>query len=102
MERPTAYHGVMGQFTLPKLGFVNIKYTIAHGGALIDMKANKNTIYYGSGGYGRNITSDGEYMMMLNAGTYNIELFMDGDNEDGSRVTYQKYEIDAIYPSFKF
>lgn len=66
------------------------------------MKANQNTIYFGKADYGRWVTDTGNYIMMLNPGTYKIELYMDGDNEGGSTVSYQKYEIDAIYPNFKF
>ncbi len=94
-----AYHGDIGTVNVPKFGILQITSTIKKGGAAVEFVINNQRL-------GIFLTTSGEQVVekvscvMLAAGQYPLQLFMDADNGIPSIVTQQKHEFTLIYPDF--
>lgn len=97
LRGPDAYHGVVGSFTTTRFGFIRISSKITERGSQIKLQLNNGdqVLLGGTGWDGGTLTNDVVYL--LPAGTYSIQLYMDADNEFGSTVTRQEYDINALY-----
>ena len=99
LKGPDAYHGVVGTFTIMCSSFIKISSKVMEHGAAIKLQLNNgNQILLGGTGWnGGTLTNSVIYL--LPSGTYSIQLYMDADNEFGSTITRQEFEIDALYPN---
>ena len=112
LEGPTAYHGIVGTFSVPELALYEIKCIMDHNAdcgwnsnvaITIDEKAkDEDGLWWHGLWYNKGIdvgkAIEKSTISILRPGEHVLKLWMDADNDGPSNVYFQKYEIIEILP----
>ncbi len=94
-----AYHGDVGTVNVPKFGILQITSTVRKAGAAVEFIINNQRLGIINSAPGEQTLTRVSYIMLA-AGKYPLQLFMDADNGSPSILLKQTHDFVLIYPDF--